>query len=171
MEYDLSFGPGRPGQCHCRPRNPSTNVASATPLRATFAAVAASSRPMRLRKQAMPGARVGGLGPCAVADCGYGGWFAGSRGRQRGAAFGVVARPWRDWRRLGWVVAVAPPAVAGALVSAGPARSWRFSPLGRGYPSRGPPPPPRDPPPPGPPPPAGAVPRRRPRPPPRPRQP
>src|SRR5258708_39998567 len=82
---------------------------------------------MRLRKQAMPGARVGGLGPCAVADCGYGGWFAGSRGRQRGAAFGVVARPWRDRRRMGWVVALARPAVAGALVSAGPARSWRLA--------------------------------------------
>src|SRR5260370_13318059 len=136
MEYDLSFGPGRPGQCHCRPRNPSTNVASATPRRATVAAVADSSQPMRLRKQAMPGARVGGLGPCAVADCGYGGWFAGSRGRQRGAAFGVVARPWRDWRRLGWVVAVARPAVAGALVSAGPARSWRFAARWRGYLSR-----------------------------------
>ena len=55
---------------------------------------------------------------------GRGSRFAGSRGRQRGARSGAVARPGRDRRRMGWVVALARPAVAGAVVSAGPARSW-----------------------------------------------
>ncbi len=58
---------------------------------------------------------------------GRGSRFAGSRGRQRGARSGAVARPGRDRRRMGWVVALARPAVAGALVGAGPARSRRLT--------------------------------------------
>lgn len=72
-----------------------------------------ASRPCRALVRAGPDRR--------VADCGYAGWLAGSRGRQRGAALGAVARPRRDRRRLGPLAALAHPPVAG------PARSRRLT--------------------------------------------